>query len=336
MVEYKCNKCNKIFRRKSHYDYHINRKTPCKNDKMTENNNNTIAADNQQNAAKCHQVAADNQQNAPKCQQFSSVEAQINDKQCQYCKKIFTRVSSLNVHLKNRCKIKKHQDEEKEDLLQKLIKEKEEQNKIIEELRKQTKEIAEMKQIICRLESENKKYTQKIGTQNNIEKQQNNIMMNNVKLLAFGKEDMSHLADEVCKKILNKGFKSVPTLVEHVHFNKNKPENHNVYISNIQTNYALVFDGIDWKLKERDGVLQQLVDDKTAVLSDKFDELLVKLDEPTIRKFQRFLDQKDDDTVISGIKNDLKLLLYNNKKIPERTRELFASYSDNSKMIEVE
>ena len=57
-------------------------------------------------------------------------------------------------------------------------------------------------------------------------------------------------------------------------------------------------------------------------LSDKFDELLVKLDEPTIRKFQRFLDQKDEDGVIRGIKNDLKLMLYNNKKIPEKTREL--------------
>ena len=88
---------------------------------------------------------------------------------------------------------------------------------------------------------------------------------------------------------MNRGFKSVPTLVEHVHFNKNKPENHNVYISNIQTNYVLVYDGIDWKLMERDGVLQQLVDDKSEILSDKFDELLTQLDEPTVRNSSVFL-----------------------------------------------
>ena len=195
--------------------------------------------------------------------------------------------------------------------------------------------MAEMKEIIKqnnekinKLESEKGNTSVQIDKQNitnNIIDKQNiqiNNNINNVKLLAFGKEDMTHLVDDVYKKILNRGFKSVLTLVEHVHFNKNKPENHNVYISNIQTNYALVYDGNDWKLMERDGVLQQLVDDKSEILSDKFDELLVKLDEPTIRKFQRFLDQKDEDGVISGIKNDLKLMLYNNKKIPEKTREL--------------
>lgn len=29
MVEYKCNKCNKTFDRKSNYETHINRKKPC-------------------------------------------------------------------------------------------------------------------------------------------------------------------------------------------------------------------------------------------------------------------------------------------------------------------
>ena len=130
-------------------------------------------------------------------------------------------------------------------------------------------------------------------------------------------------------------FKSVPTLAEQVHFDRNKPENHNVYISNIQTNYAIVYDGKDWKLKERDNVLQQLVDDKTAILSDKFDDLLTNLDEPTVRKFQRFLDQNDEDKVVAGIKNDLKLLLYNNKKIPEKTRELLTLFDESNKMIEI-
>ena len=59
------------------------------------------------------------------------------------------------------------------------------------------------------------------------------------------------------------------------------------------------------------------------------------MDDPTIRKFQRFLDHKDEDKIILGIKNDLKLLLYNNKKIPEKTRELISLPNENKKMIEV-
>jgi hypothetical protein len=49
---------------------------------------------------------------------------------------------------------------------------------------------------------------------------------------------------------------------------------------------------------------------------------LPNLSEYTVRKFQRFLNESDDNEVISNIKNDLKLVLYNNKKIPEKTRQL--------------
>ena len=68
--------------------------------------------------------------------------------------------------------------------------------------------------------------TQNIGIQNI----QNNIQ-NNIKIYAYGKEDLSHILEKDFKNILNKGFKSVPNLVEYIHSNKNKPENHNIYIS---------------------------------------------------------------------------------------------------------
>jgi len=63
---------------------------------------------------------------------------------------------------------------------------------------------------------------------------------------------------------------------------------------------------------------------------------LLQLDDPTIQKFQRFLDHKDEDKIITVIKNDLKLLLYNNKKIPKKTRELINLSNENKKMIEVQ
>jgi hypothetical protein len=249
---------------------------------------------------------------------------------CIYCNVIFSTNSNMNKHVKI-YKVKKQQDNDKEDLLQKLI---EEMKKQSEKMDKMNEIIKQNNEEISKLKTENIRYVQNNNT--NIAKQlnQQNIINGNINLLAFGKEDMTHIVDEVYKKILNKGFKSVPTFVEYVHFNKKKPENHNVYISNMQTNYALVFDGDDWKLKERDDILQQLIDEKTEILSVKFNELVAKLDEHTIRKFQRFLNQSDEGDVISRIKGDLKLLLYNNKKIPEGTRELLES-KENNKMIEV-
>ena len=112
---------------------------------------------------------------------------------CQYCNSNFSTNSNMNKHI-NICKTKKQQDNQKEDLLQKLIKEmaeiKEEIKKKDEEIRK----VAILENKLQKLKSENKKNIQKIGKQQNnnitthntnINKQQNiQINNNNIKLLA--------------------------------------------------------------------------------------------------------------------------------------------------------
>ena len=83
----------------------------------------------------------------------------------------------------------------------------------------------------------------------------------------------------------------------------------------MRDNYVLIYDGKDWQLRERENILQEMVDNKTDILNNKFDELVDNLDEPTVRKFRRFLDQKDEDAVANSIKKDLRLLLYNKRKV---------------------
>ena len=57
-------------------------------------------------------------------------------------------------------------------------------------------------------------------------------------------------------------------------------------------------------------------------------------DEFTINKFNRFLDKKDDDAIINSIKKDLKLMMYNKRKIVENTKNQITN-NENMKMIEV-
>jgi len=208
MVTYKCNGCGKIFDHKANYNRHINRKKPCKNDKDDDFEYTKRTTKRLQITTE--QLQKTTEQSKITVEQPQKIE--YNHKQCQYCGKTFARPYNLTIHLKSRCKIKKQNENEKENLLHKLIENLEKQN---EEIKKQSIEMAEMKQVIRKLESENKKYVQKISKQqnNNINTQNNtnidnqqNILINNnnIKLLAFGKEDMTHLADEVCKKILNK------------------------------------------------------------------------------------------------------------------------------------
>jgi len=280
METFTCNKCLKTFTTKSNYTRHTKRKIPCTEE--------------------------------------DKIKYIENKNRCNYCLKVFASQQSLKRHLDGKCKAKEKDTREKEELMTKLIKEKNEQAK---QMSLMMKDMEEMKQKIIKLEQQNGKRitvkgninTQNIGTQN---------IQNNFKIIAYGKEDLSYIMEKDFKQILNKGFKSVPNLVEFIHFNKNKPENHNVYISNMRDNYVLIYDGEKWQLKERDDVLQEMIENKTDILSEKFDELINQLDESTTKKFRRFLDEKDEDKIVSQIKKDLKMLLYNNKKIPEKTREI--------------
>ena len=155
----------------------------------------------------------------------------------------------------------------------------------------------------------------------NIDKQINQtITIQNAKILKFGEEDLSHIKDDVYKKLLNSGFKSVPKFIEHVHFNTLNPDNHNIYISNLQNSYILIYDGEKWEIKDKDDVIEDLMQTKTELLLEKFDELINDLPKTVITKFQRFIDKKDHDNVINKIKKDIKLILYNNRSLPMSIR----------------
>jgi hypothetical protein len=157
---------------------------------------------------------------------------------------------------------------------------------------------------------------------NNTNNQQNNIKNLHINLIAHGKEDLSFITEDHLKKILYKGFKSIENLTQIVHFDKNRPENHNIYISNIKDTYVMTYDGEDWKLIDREKCLTDIYDEKSDYLVEKFEELEDKLDEQTMKRFGNFLSKKDDDKIIEQTKREIKLILYNNRKIPEETRRL--------------
>jgi len=133
---------------------------------------------------------------------------------------MFSKKSNLVRHF-NTCKIKINDEMIKEDIFRKLLLE-------FEQLKKENDEIKKDNKIIKVLQNEinilKLKPNVAIDKQQNIDKQINNN--NNIKLIAFGKEDMDFVTDNVCKSLLKKGFQSLPALIEYKHFNKEKPEYH--------------------------------------------------------------------------------------------------------------
>jgi hypothetical protein len=250
-----------------------------------------------QNEPKTQNHEPKNNQNEPKTNNYESKH------ECEFCNKEYRHIQSLNKHKKYRCKEKKQDDEEKTNLLNlvemlnyQLKEQREEHKKQISEQNKQINELI-------------KKTGINIGTQNNIQ--------NNIKILAYKNTDLSHLTDRDYLQCLNRSNMVIPNLIKRIHFDPKKPENHNIYISNIRKKYIMVYDGIKWILHNQNEAIDNLIDTNEIVIEQKLEEWIENgKDYPDImRKFNRYLEKKEQDEVINKIKNEIKLILYNNREV---------------------
>ena len=207
---------------------------------------------------------------------------------CEYCNKTYYNKYTLITH-QTKCKSKKTQD-----------------NIIIENKIKKMEE--QIQELITHKETKNK-----INVYNN-----NTI---NIQILPFGKTN-NYLTDTQISKILSKGYKSIEEYIKVLHFDIAHPENHNIYISNNRDKHVNVFDGENWKLEEKNDIVERLYTDNTDFLIGKFTQLLEYLDKITINKFSKLKSDYESDEDLENIKSNIKLLLYNNRKIIEDTKKI--------------
>ena len=147
-------------------------------------------------------------------------------------------------------------------------------------------------------------------------------IQNNIKLLGYNNTDRSHLTDSDILKCLQHSNFCIPHLIEKIHFDVNKPENHNVYISNLKNKYIMIYDGEKWKCKDRDEQINSLIDDNESVIEYKLEEWIENGNEyPTImNKFKRYIDKKENNKVLNKIKEEIKLILFNNRNVIEKNK----------------
>ncbi len=230
-----------------------------------------------------------------------------NNSQCRYCFKVLSSYSNRLRHEKNtRCK----QFAATITALQTKVSE---QGLKIE--RMQTDKVKKLETKIRELETMIK---QGINPMQVITTNTTNIMntMNTINIFVinkYGHEDLSHLTDSQKLNNLRKIYMSVPSFILLKHFDKDHPENSNVYVSNLKTPYALIYNGESWVVTDRNKLLQEMYDDNYCEVIHNYKEMKAQLDDKTIDAFRRFLNDQDDDKLISKMKNDIKLILYNNR-----------------------
>ena len=302
MVVYNCPRCNYITTHKTKYMNHLKRKIICEpiisktslqkeyikyniTNKLISTQNNSI------NTSK-------NEVNLKITQNTSKIN------QCKYCDKVFNRIDNLTRHFKT-CKDKKKTDEANENMLElvKLLNEQKQEFKT--ELEKKNNQIDEL---IKKAGINNSTITQNI--------------QNNIKLLAYDKTDISDLTEKDFIKCFNHNNMCVPHLVKRIHFNPKKPENHNVFISNLKSGHIMIYDGRKWNTFNRDEIVDDIFDDKHDILEQKYEEWInIGKDYPIIyHKFKRYLEKINNDIVLKKVKDELKFTLYNNRNVVKKIK----------------
>jgi len=332
MVNYKCLRCGYSNKIKTKFIKHLNRKHICK-PKLKDISRQEIYdfyfknSEVKIEAVEKHDGILDQKKDEKRMkmdghgmktdEKGMKTNGQIERVECKYCKKTFLKKVYLNKHLKKYCKEKKKEEEHKEDLLKlvkllndKLDKQSKEMNdkvnQISKELKKANKELKKRDRQLIELQ---KKTGVTIGQQNNIQ--------NNIKILAFNKTDMSHLKDKDYLKFLSHSNFCVPHMIKKLHFDPHKPENHNIYISNIKNNYVMIYDGKKWTLQDQKDVIDNMLDNNTFILEEKIEDWIKngKKYPEIMEKFNRYIEKKESDEIINKIKQEIKLILFNNRTL---------------------
>lgn len=268
---------------------------------------------NYQKHLKCerHKLIEKSQQKEPpttKKQQNKNPETTIEPEEvatdftCKYCEKKFSFRQSMNRHIKYTCT--KNKDEDLKELVR-LLNQRLEQQETNMESQKQ--------ELTKKIESQAKQIEKLMGKLE-IHGSFNTTNIQNINLLAYRATDVSHLTDQDYRTCIKKVNHCVKTMIEKVHFNPSKPENMNIYISNIKDKYIMVYDGNNWNLANKKYEIERLYEEKEMML----EEWLESNPDPILKeKFMRYLNNKDNDECLNQIKEEIKMMLYNNQKMLE-------------------
>ena len=314
MVEYKCEKCNKIFSKKSTYVNHGKRKTSCIKDE------NVILNDI------------------------------VNRHKCLYCNNDFSRIDILKNHMKLCEKAKEEMENKDKEIIQLKKENKKIKNKNDERIDKFLKHIESLEKENKDLKKQVKKYSEALT---NLIPNTNNININitnnnnNVNLYGFGKEDWKSIDPKYfVEPMSNNKIKSediFKKITENIYFNPKYPEYHNIQMSS-NPKYCLVYNQKGW-IPEKIVIINRLIENVIKFCREKhheintddfskiiFDEKLenVKDNMVHVDNLEKVCPKEDDKSMSS----DEEYVYYQNSKT-KKLREFYDYvYGEIKKLLE--
>ena len=205
---------------------------------------------------------------------------------CDKCNVNFTTRQAKSRHINKSCK-------NKNDIIEK--------NNTIDELKKENSEIKNTLNELLKLCKIHPKTLQKINKNlinNTNSNNTNNGTINNgtINIVKFGSEDLaSILSKSEIFKILNRKLSSLEESIKLIHFNNDRPELKNIYITNLKDPYAYSYDGNKFVASLKSDMLSELVDNHIENIEYSLEEYKDKLQPKTVEVLDKFIDKMNED-----------------------------------------
>lgn len=212
------------------------------------------------------------------------------------CGRSYTYKNSLEYHKKGCCF-------EKENTIENMK----------QKLEIYEKEREEMKAHITMLLDKHADGSNNITTNNtqNINSQTNNITIN---INAFGNENIDYIDDKAIIQCIEKVYRSIPAMIEKIHFDPKHPENHNIRITNKKMPYASVMgNNQKWETMDRKVAIENMVHKGYYLLDEKYTENKSDVHFNRQSHFEGFQHkfECDDKELIKNLKNDVDIMVLN-------------------------
>ncbi len=307
MTEHRCNRCGYTTSRRCNFIRHLRRKFPCpptnqeisvldvynmnfkQNDVEELTHNNILATNNNSILTACDSI-------------LTACDSTSEKYVCIYCKNGFKHPQSKYRHQKTCSRRKSCEQKQEIELL------KEQQQQMKKKMEEMEKRIAAAPTII--------------GTQNNTQNITQNIT-NEFIMCPYDEPDFSHLTNSDYVKALNQAPACIQYMLQKIHFDPDKPENHNVHVTNMKNSYILVYDGEKWQALDKHDVIDDICKNGEFILKDKLEDWKNQGRQNHTRakqKFDVYKESKMDTREEKKRKRAIMFMLYSSQDVVKQTR----------------
>ncbi len=331
-----CDRCGKEFNRKSNYDRHMKRKSPCLPLVGSHESNDNKTCE-KHTCRHCH-MEFTTKYNLRR--HMNDVHYMSKNIQCEHCGTEFARIDSLKRHQSGRCNMMPESDTTVVNQFAQVMHDRNVPADLVAQLTaallnspSTSTEMVPIPQSDM-IDKKAKHQTLPLhgsvmaGSVNTNTNSNNTTVINNIHVNNFEQEDFSFLTPNDCKKLISTGFQAVANTVKKIHFSPEHPENHNVLYTNMSKKKVTVKRGEnEWAVEDLNEVINTMIDAMIEFLEEKYDDYvetgnLTEKEAQKFEKFDRFMMwyRDEDEGVLTDMRNNIKNIMYNNKKWPMRQK----------------